>query len=171
MSVNLSAAQLQDPELSTMVADFLATSRLDPGALCLEITETVALESIARRPPRWMHCASSASARRSTTFGTGYSSLDYLRRFRMHVLKIDRSLVQGLDRDREAAALTTAAVRIAEALGLVAVAEGVETAGEPRALLALGCHFAQGYHFARPLPLDAVHALLVGRQTAVLTAT
>jgi len=100
-------------------------------------------------------------------FGTGFSSLGYLRRFPFDLLKIDRSFVDQIGSDSANAAIVTAVSGIAEALGLGVVAEGVETDAQLDAVKALGCHFAQGYLFARPLPAAEATELL---QTEALPA-
>ncbi len=87
-------------------------------------------------------------------FGTGYSSMTYLKRFPVESLKVDRSFVDGLGREPEATAICTAVVSLAHALGMGAVAEGVETPEQLAALRTLGCEFAQGFLFGRPAPAD-----------------
>jgi EAL domain-containing protein (putative c-di-GMP-specific phosphodiesterase class I) len=85
-------------------------------------------------------------------FGTGYSSLSYLQRFPIDVLKIDGTFAAGATGQQEESALIAAIVHLADSLGLTAVAEGIETAEQARALAAMGCDWAQGHHFARAQP-------------------
>ena len=85
-------------------------------------------------------------------FGTGYSSLGYLRRFPLDVLKLDRSFVSELGADAAADSIIAAVIDMARALGMEVIAEGVETEAQLSILRRLGCHLAQGYYFARPLP-------------------
>jgi EAL domain-containing protein (putative c-di-GMP-specific phosphodiesterase class I) len=94
-------------------------------------------------------------------FGVGHASLRHLRELLpVDVIKIDKSFVDGVEADSENAAIVSAVVRLADGLGLECVAEGVEDAGQARALAALGCGLAQGYHFARPMPPEALRAAL-----------
>jgi EAL domain-containing protein (putative c-di-GMP-specific phosphodiesterase class I) len=94
-------------------------------------------------------------------FGTGYSSLSYLQRFPVDLLKIDKTFVDGLGRDPEASTIVRAVIGLADALGLQAVAEGVERVEQLGQLRALGCELGQGYHFAKPLSREAAEALFV----------
>ena len=94
-------------------------------------------------------------------FGVGYSSLAYLQRFPIDTLKIDKTFVDGLEQPQtQAQAILAAAVDMAHALGLVAVAEGVESAEQAATLADLGCDGAQGYYFARPAPPEEITVLL-----------
>ena len=149
--VNLSARQLDEPGLSSEVADLLASAGLPPGRLCLEITETalmrdavVGLRVLTELREVGVHLA-------VDDFGTGYSSLSFLKRFPLDILKIDRSFVDGLPDDAEDTAIATTILSLARSLGLSVVAEGVETEAQRRALVELGCTRAQGYLFSRPV--------------------
>ena len=93
-------------------------------------------------------------------FGTGYSSLGYLKRFPLDILKLDRSFVSSLSDDSDAPAIIAAVIEMARALRMQVIAEGVETEAQLSTLRSLGCDLAQGYHFARPLPAEAVTDLL-----------
>jgi EAL domain-containing protein (putative c-di-GMP-specific phosphodiesterase class I) len=106
-------------------------------------------------------------------FGTGYSSLSYLKHLPVDTLRLAKPFVDGLLLGAEEAALTNAILRIADLVGLQAIAEGIEHQAQAQELERLGCRFGQGFHFARPLDQYAVEALLVaeqGRRPAVLRA-
>jgi EAL domain-containing protein (putative c-di-GMP-specific phosphodiesterase class I) len=93
-------------------------------------------------------------------FGVGYSSLSYLKRFPVDAIKIDHSIVEGVERDPGNAAIVSAAITLAHAIDLEAITEGVETEGEAAKLRTLGCDFGQGYFWWRPRPAQAAAALL-----------
>jgi EAL domain-containing protein (putative c-di-GMP-specific phosphodiesterase class I) len=95
-------------------------------------------------------------------FGTGFSSLGQLRSFPVDMIKVDRSFVQGIDEEAKDAAITANLVTLAHALGVLAIAEGIESDSQLASLRGLGCDLAQGYLFARPLPADDVRSVLAG---------
>lgn len=155
VSVNISARQLIRPELIEVVADALAKSGLNPGQLCLEITESVLLED-ARFSARALGELKDLGVRVGVDdFGTGYSSLTYLQRFPVDTLKVDRSFVDGLGSTGDARgdrAIVAGVIDLAHAFGLTTVAEGVETEAQLAVLRALGCEQAQGYLWSPPVP-------------------
>jgi diguanylate cyclase (GGDEF)-like protein len=160
MSVNLSARELQHPMVVEEVADALASARVDPRRLVLEITESVLMNDARATLDRLQQLRDLGVRLAIDDFGTGYSSLASLRRLPVDILKIDKSFIDGLGVDRDESAITRTVVRLAQALGLEIVAEGVERAEVAAELLALGCHLAQGYHFSRPLPASELEQLL-----------
>ena len=165
VSVNLSARQLAQPGLAERLAEVLERSGLDPGNLCLEITESVMMED-AEAVISVVERVRALGVRLSIDdFGTGYSSLGYLKRFPVDAVKIDRSFVDGLGVDPGDAAIVTAVIGLAHALGLQVVAEGVETEHQLTELVALGCDEAQGYYFAPPQPVQDLR-VLIGRSRA-----
>ncbi len=156
MAVNLSGVQVSDPDLVPNLRDALSRSGADPGAITLEITESVLMQD-AEEVMSVLQALRASGVRMSVDdFGTGYSSLSYLRRFPVDTLKLDRSFVTGVDETADAAALAGAVLAMATALGLSTVAEGIETPGQLAALLDLGFTTAQGYLFARPAPPEAL---------------
>ncbi|MBG6178962.1 EAL domain-containing protein [Arthrobacter sp. CAN_A1] len=152
MAVNLSTRQLADPELPRRVGAVLARHGFNPSLLTLEITET----SLMVGPEAAMIALGALKALgvglAVDDFGTGYSSLTYLRQFPIDELKIDRTFVSGLGINSGDSAIVASCVQLAHAVGIKAVAEGVETEGQREALIGLDCDLAQGYHYARPLP-------------------
>ena len=148
MAVNLSARQVAQADLADKVRAVIAQSGPMASRLCLEITESVLMEESSVGA---MHALRDLGVSLSIDdFGTGYSSLGYLKRFPVDSVKVDRSFVDGLGVDSEDSAIVAAVVSLGHALGLSVVAEGVETSGQLRELLALGCDRAQGYWFSGP---------------------
>jgi diguanylate cyclase (GGDEF)-like protein/PAS domain S-box-containing protein len=160
MSVNLSARQFQHPCLVKEVAKILSETGLEPRALGLEITESVVMDSADDAIDKLEKLKEIGVRLAIDDFGTGYSSMNYLKQFPLDLLKIDRSFVEGLGRDSEAEPIVSAIVRLARALNLEVVAEGVETADQLEHLRELGSNLAQGHYFAKPLPSKAASALL-----------
>jgi diguanylate cyclase (GGDEF)-like protein/PAS domain S-box-containing protein len=160
VSVNLSARQLQQPELVRETARILEETELDPGCLKLEITESVVMQDAPSALAKLRGLKELGVQLAIDDFGTGYSSLGYLKRFPVDTLKIDRSFVKGIDRDVESSAIVRAVVMMAKSLDLSVTAEGIETAEQLTRLEALGCDRGQGYYFAHPLPADPMGAFL-----------
>ena len=165
LSVNLSARQLGVPELIDTVRDVLGETGLDPSRLCLEITESVLMDDVESSIEALLDLKALGVRLAIDDFGTGYSSLSYLRRFPVDVVKLDRSFVAGIGVDPAATAIVAAVVNLAHALGIVVVAEGVETEAQLVALRALRCDRAQGYYWNRPLPAGELPGW--GRQPCV----
>jgi diguanylate cyclase (GGDEF)-like protein/PAS domain S-box-containing protein len=163
MAVNLSARQLQRPELVTEVAEILMETQLDPGCLVLEITESVMMEDMDLSIQRLAELKELGVRLAVDDFGTGYSSLNYIRRFPVDILKVDKSFVDGVNEGGEESALTAAIIELAGILKLRPVAEGIERADQLERLLDLKCDLGQGYYFAKPLPVDGVDDLLSAR--------
>ncbi len=156
VGVNFSAAELRQPSLPDRIAWELDRFDLAPDRLVVEILESVAgedadnrlLENVARLGR--MGCRIDLD-----DFGTGHASIANIRRFAAGRLKIDRSLVTGLHRDRERQDMVAAILSLSEQLGLETLAEGVECAGEHALLAQLGCDHVQGYAIARPMAVEA----------------
>ncbi|MDX2103875.1 MAG: EAL domain-containing protein [Alphaproteobacteria bacterium] len=151
VAVNLSAVQLMQPDVAQRVMRVLEDTGLPPNRLELEITESMLMENVDQALPRLFQLQELGVRITLDDFGTGYSSLSYLRRFRLDKLKIDRSFIQDMHRDQEAAEITRTIVGLGTVLNLEIVAEGVETEEQARHLNELGCHEGQGYFFSRPL--------------------
>jgi diguanylate cyclase len=152
MAVNVSAHQLRQSDLVERVEDALRRHRLQASTLLLEITESVAMRDIKATQQCFEDLSRIGVFLSIDDFGTGYSSLSYLRQLRAKELKIDRTFVKDLKSSSDARAVVDAVVRLAHALGLRVVAEGVETEAQRDILLTLGCDELQGYLFARPMP-------------------
>lgn len=151
-AVNLSARQLNDPELARMVEEALKVRSVDPGRLLLEITETALMTNPEAALASLNDLKDLGVGLAVDDFGTGYSSLTYLKKFPVDELKIDRSFIAGLGLDAGDAAIVASCIDLAHAVGLRAVAEGVETLEQVQMLKGMGCDLAQGYHFSQPLP-------------------
>jgi diguanylate cyclase (GGDEF)-like protein len=153
LSVNLSGRQLNDPGLVDAVRDALVTSGLPSHRLELEVTESVLMDDVEASGELLRRLKDELGVTIAVDdFGTGYSSLAYLRRFPVDVLKVDGSFVSGMDgEDGGDAEIVAAVVSLAHALGLVAVAEGVETAEQLERVRALDCDLVQGFGIARPM--------------------
>jgi EAL domain-containing protein (putative c-di-GMP-specific phosphodiesterase class I) len=171
LNVNLSARQLRQPDLIPVVMAALLDSATEPSALCLELTETTFMEDAAAHRETLAGINRLGVALAIDDFGTGYSSLTYLKRFPVRVLKIDQAFVRGLGEDAADTAIVKSVIDLAHALGLVVVAEGVETTGQAAHLHRLGCDLAQGYFFARPQPAAELERHLDGRVAMVNTGT
>ena len=168
--VNLSGEQFGQPDLVDQIAAVLREAGLDPGLLTLEMTETVLLEDSQATIVRLQELKALGIRLAIDDFGIGYSSLSYLRRFPVDVVKIDKAFIDGVAKGVEAAALAQAVIRLCHTLHLQATAEGVEHPEQAAALLALGCHEAQGFHFAPPVPAAQVSELLRGSLAPVAQA-
>ena len=162
LAVNVSARQLNDPELPGQVERVLADHGWPVHGLALELTETELLDD-AQATLQALTSLSALGVRLSVDdFGTGYSSLAYLHRFPMDIVKIDRSFVASIGIEASGIAIATGVVGMAHALDLVAVAEGIETLAQLDVLRELGCDWGQGYLFAEPMDAASIGRLLAG---------
>jgi diguanylate cyclase (GGDEF)-like protein len=170
LAVNISADDIGDVKLDARVATLLMRHRLPPALLTLEVTESGFIED----PTRALRMLDAVAALGVTLsiddFGTGYSSLSHLARMPVNELKIDRSFVLGLESDPEFAPVVRSAIDMGHALGLKVVAEGIENEGSALRLRGLGCDIAQGYLYAKPMPLAALELWLQGRERVPVIA-
>jgi diguanylate cyclase (GGDEF)-like protein/PAS domain S-box-containing protein len=156
MNVNMSPRQLADTTLVKSVARVLHDTGVDPSLVCLELTENALMQN-ADAATEGLHRLRALGIQLSIDdFGTGYSSLSYLKQFPVSALKIDRSFIEGLGRDSEDTSIVEAIVTLAHALGLTAIAEGLERPDQLEALRVIGCDYAQGFLLGRPLPADVI---------------
>jgi len=160
LNVNISARQLHSPDFLESIRAVLQAYGVDPGALCLELTESVLIEDVEAQRHTLAGLRALGVGLSIDDFGTGYSSLTYLKRFPVNGIKIDQTFVAGLGRDAYDSAIIESVIGLAHAVGLHVTAEGVETLDQLLRLRALGCDFAQGYYFARPQPAADLDALL-----------
>jgi diguanylate cyclase (GGDEF)-like protein/PAS domain S-box-containing protein len=152
VEVNLSARQIDHPEIVATVERVLAATGVSPAHLTLEITESALMKDTASASRVLDALKALGVTLAIDDFGTGYSSLSHLQRFPLDILKIDKSFVDELEIERGGAEIVAAVINLAHALGLEVIAEGVETEPQLHALQELGCDFAQGYLFSRPMP-------------------
>ncbi|MET0764362.1 MAG: bifunctional diguanylate cyclase/phosphodiesterase, partial [Blastococcus sp.] len=160
ITVNLSARQLADPRIVDTVTMALSDAGLDPRRLVLEITETVLMQDREAAAATLWQLKSLGIRIAIDDFGTGYSSLAYLRRFPIDMLKIAREFVDGLGRDEHDDVITRAIVELAGTLGLLTVAEGIETHDQQTIVTALGCDIGQGYLFSKPVDAQTAFEVL-----------
>ncbi len=165
MAVNLSARQVARPEIVGEIAATLMETGLDAGSLILEITESVMMADMELSIARLSELKELGVMLAVDDFGTGYSSLNYIRRFPVDILKVDKSFVDGVNDGGEESALTAAIIELAGILKLKPVAEGIERADQLEKLLALKCDLGQGFYFAKPLPMSEIDDLLSARTT------
>ncbi len=176
LAINISALQLEqeEPSLGSQLAAALSRHHVSAGAFELEITETALLRNPKLAIEQLEKLAGLGFSLAIDDFGTGYSSLSMLHALPINKLKIDRCFLQNIDRDNANRAIVRATVSMAQSLGLLTLAEGVETEGQFQSLLELGCDQFQGYLFGRPQPTDsfeqALAALAGGQEARLLTS-
>ena len=166
LSVNLSNKQFFQSDLFAQVEEALATSGLAPACLGLEITEGVIIRHADSAATRFSRLKSLGVQLYLDDFGKGYSSLNYLHRFPMDILKIDRSFVSRIDEAEGNLAIVRAIVTLAHQLGMEVVAEGLQTEEQRVKLRSLGCEYGQGFFLSEPVPADRAEELLM-RQARV----
>ncbi len=160
MAVNLSARQLQDPTLLETMRRVLNETGFESSALILEITETVMMRDMDASIARLHELKALGVQLAIDDFGTGYSSLNYIRRFPVDILKIDKSFVDGIDEGGQGLALTSALIDLAVILKLRPVAEGIERIEQFERLREMGCDLGQGYFFSRPVESRELERLI-----------
>ena len=151
ISVNLSPRQFQESGLSAQAAAALDAAGLPSDLLIFEITENVVMEDLAGAREVMKKLDQLGVRLAIDDFGTGHSSLAYLKQFPVQEVKVDRTFVQGMVENPVDSAIVRAVIDLADAMGIAAVAEGVETEGQLAGLRMLGCPVAQGFYFSQPL--------------------
>jgi EAL domain-containing protein (putative c-di-GMP-specific phosphodiesterase class I) len=162
LSVNLSNKQFFQADLFDQVRRALLSSGLDADCFGLEITEGVIIQHAESANTRFSRLKSLGIQLYLDDFGMGYSSLNYLHRFPMDILKIDRSFVSRFEEAAGNLAILETIVTLAHQLGMEVVAEGIQTAAQVKKLRSLGCEFGQGYLFSKPVPEAEMEDLLAG---------
>lgn len=161
LSVNFSARQFQQPTFIADVGAILKETNLDPRWLELELTESSIMKDPEEAIEKLRELKLMGIKVSIDDFGTGYSSLNYLKQFPIDTLKIDRTFVSDVCKDRHDTAIVRAIINLGHALDLTVVAEGVETQEQLQYLSALGCDLVQGFLFSKALPAAAFEELLM----------
>ncbi|MGP0058252.1 MAG: EAL domain-containing protein [Beijerinckiaceae bacterium] len=161
VAVNISATQFKlVGDLDEIVAEYLAKYAVRPDQLELELTESALLETTERNKDVFERLRRIGVRLAIDDFGTGYSCLDYLRSFHVARLKIDRRFINDMTTNPDNAIIVRATISLAHELGIVVVAEGIETAEQKAYLMSIGCRIGQGYYLGPPLPADRASTLL-----------
>ena len=161
MSVNISSKEFAHPNLAKGIAEALKQTGIEPHALQLEITETIAMGDPEKAASVLSELKSLGVRLSVDDFGTGYSSLSRLQQFPVDSLKIDRAFISHMDSDVESHKIVRVIVMLAQTLGLTTVAEGAETEEHVNQLKTLDCGFAQGYYFSKPADRHVISDLLL----------
>jgi diguanylate cyclase (GGDEF)-like protein len=165
ISVNLSPVQFRTSGLADRLIAIVRGNGVDPQRIELEVTETLLLDDSDVVSDALNRLREAGFRIALDDFGTGYSSLNYLRRFQVDKIKIDRSFVQHLGQTLDSTAIISAVLTLGHAMGLTVTAEGVETVEQLDFLEAAGCNGMQGYLFSRPLPEEEIDELIrIGKQ-------
>ena len=160
VAVNISAVQFRRGQVEQSVKRALDRSGLAPRFLEVELTESILLQDMEHMLDQIRRLKSLGLLLAIDDFGTGYSSLAYLKKFKVDRLKIDQSFIRDIASDPEDRAIVSAIVQMAHIMNLHTIAEGVETAEQKAFLLAQGCDHAQGYFFAKPMPVAEFEAFV-----------
>jgi EAL domain-containing protein (putative c-di-GMP-specific phosphodiesterase class I) len=159
MNVNLSAKQLQRPDLITTVEGVLHRTGLDPACLTLDVTETVYIKALEGNTAALNDLRRLGVKISIDDFGVGYSSLAYLKRLPADILKLDKTFVEGIGEDLEDTAIVRMVIDLAHTLGIEVIAEGVDSEAVT-ILKEMGCGLAQGFFFSEPLLPEDVPRIL-----------
>src|ERR1700683_1661141 len=160
IAVNFSARQFVQPDLVQQVIQTLRDTHLDPGSLRIEFTESVAMQDAERTARILNELKAFGLCTSIDDFGTGFSSLSYLSRLPLDILKLDRSFVAGMENNKESRQVVHTVISLGHSLGMDVVAEGIETLEQANELRSLGCQYAQGYFFSKPVTQTCAEALL-----------
>jgi diguanylate cyclase (GGDEF)-like protein len=164
LAINLSVRQFWQGDLVERLMEITTAAGIPTGMLELEVTESVMANDPLRMESTIREFDAHGFHMSLDDFGTGYSSLSRLTQLPIHVLKIDKSFVDGLPHSTDAQAIVTTIIELSENLGIRCLAEGVETAEQWNYLRNLGCSYAQGYYFSRPLPATDIENMFESNQ-------
>jgi diguanylate cyclase (GGDEF)-like protein len=156
VAINLSAHQMRQEDIVERITGALQTHKIHPSLLTCEITESTAMEDTKTTQATFRRLGELGTHLSIDDFGTGYSSLSYLRRLPAEELKIDRSFIMDLEHSADARAVVDAVIKLAHALGLKVVAEGVENPRQQQVLIEMQCDELQGFLFAKPMSARAL---------------
>ncbi|HEY5009427.1 MAG TPA: bifunctional diguanylate cyclase/phosphodiesterase [Caulobacteraceae bacterium] len=162
VSVNLSARQFLRHNVAERILQYAEDADLAPQRIQIELTETAIIDDVERADQNLKILRAAGVRVALDDFGTGYSSLVYLNQFAIDCIKIDKSFVDNVTRDRQSAVIVASVARLAASLGMTVVAEGVETEEQRQILIAAGCGALQGYRFGKPMSARDVTTLLAG---------
>jgi len=160
-AINISPHQFRDPSLVQTIRRAIRLADLDPTAVEIEITETILMDDIGAAAITIERLHQLGVKIAIDDFGTGYSSLNYLKKFPIDTVKVDRSFVMDIPNNTDDMEITSAVIAMAHRLSMSVVAEGVETPEQLSFLMQNDCEYAQGYLFSKPQPLHAIEQLLV----------
>jgi len=158
LSINRSPREFNDRKMVRRWLETLEQEGLSPERLTVELTESLLMPDRERQHQLLRDLHNGGVRLSIDDFGTGYSSVTYLRKFPVSQIKIDGAFVSEMLSDKAQYALIEALVKMAQALGLEVVAEGVETEEQAATLAGMGCHLLQGYYFDRPMPVSELIA-------------
>lgn len=168
VAVNVSAKQLAQTDFVDQVAQILQESGVPASSLKLEVTESVAMRDAAEAALVLSRLVGIGVGMCIDDFGTGYSSFAYLRRFRFNTLKLDRTFVSDIENCPEDVKIAQAIISVGRNLDMDVVAEGVESMAQANLLRSMGCHYAQGYHFAKPMGSREIESMLNHHGTPIV---
>ena len=158
IAINLSARQFHEPKLVGFITDMIKSKNINPANVELEITESLIMENVENAIKTLTQLRELGTYLAIDDFGTGYSSLSYLKQLPIQILKVDRSFIMDIPRDKDDMEITAAVIAMAHKLGLKVVAEGVEDTEQLEFLTQNKCDYIQGYFFGKPEPIATLIA-------------
>lgn len=160
VAVNISALEFYQKNMPSMVKKVLDETGLEPRYLEIELTESMALIDKEQAVAKMNEIKALGVKIAMDDFGTGYSSLSYLKELPIDVLKLDRSFIVEIENDKRSRAIISSMIKLARLLGIITVAEGVESPMQAELLTDMGCDMIQGYYYSKPVPADVFESLI-----------